>query len=100
LATRPVITQAPARIGYGASFTLGVADPAGVARISLTRLGSVTHAFDQNQRFVPITSFQAQGNALSVTAPSDRNIAPPGHYMLFVLNAQGVPSEARIVQLL
>jgi hypothetical protein len=100
LATRPVITQAPSRVGYGTSFTLGVADPAGVVRISLTRLGSVTHAFDQNQRFVPITSFQVQGNALSVTAPSDRNIAPPGHYMLFVLNAQGVPSEAKIVQLL
>jgi hypothetical protein len=100
LAPRPVITSVPSRIGYGASFTIGTSDPAAIARISLVRLGSVTHAFDQNQRFVPITAFQVQGSALSVTAPSDRNIAPPGHYMLFVLNAQGVPSEAKILQLL
>jgi hypothetical protein len=77
-----------------------VANPFGIARISLVRIASVTHAFNQNQRFVPITAFQVQGSGLSVTAPSDRNIAPPGHYMLFVLNVQGVPSEAKIVQLL
>jgi hypothetical protein len=100
LAARPVINSAPTRIGYGTNFTLGVANPFGIARISLVRIASVTHAFNQNQRFVPITAFQVQGSGLSVTAPSDRNIAPPGHYMLFVLNVQGVPSEAKIVQLL
>ena len=100
LAARPVINSAPTKLGYGTSFTLGVANPAAIARISLVRIASVTHAFNQNQRFVPITAFQVQGSGLSVTAPGDRNIAPPGHYMLFVLNAQGVPSEAKIVQLL
>ena len=98
-ATRPVITSAPTQIGYGASFTIGTGNPSAITRISLIRLPSVTHAFDQNQRFVPITSFSAQGGNLSATAPTDRNIAPPGHYMLFILNAQGVPSVAKIVQL-
>ena len=100
LAARPILTSAPTRIGYGAGFTLGVVNPAAITRISLVRISSVTHAFNQNQRFVPIAEFQVQGSGLSVTAPGDRNIAPPGHYMLFVLNAQGVPSEAKIVQLL
>ena len=97
---RPAITSAPSRIGYGAAFSIGTADPAAIARISLVRLSSVTHAFDQNQRFVPITTFSVQAGQLVATAPTSRNIAPPGHYMLFILNASGVPSEAKIVQLL
>ena len=36
---------------------------------------------------------------LNVTAPPNGNIAPPGYYMLFILNAAGVPSVARFVQL-
>ena len=43
-------------------------------------------------------SFQRQGNSLSINSPINRNIAPPGHYMLFILNNNGVPSEAAIVR--
>jgi hypothetical protein len=31
--------------------------------------------------------------------PPDRQTAPPGHYMLFVLNQANIPSVARIVHL-
>ncbi|MGH8763945.1 MAG: galactose oxidase-like domain-containing protein, partial [Nitrosospira sp.] len=31
------------------------------------------------------------------TAPANGNIAPPGSYMLFVVNNQNVPSEARFM---
>jgi hypothetical protein len=34
-----------------------------------------------------------------ITPPSDARLAPPGYYMLFVLDAAGVPSMARIVRL-
>ncbi|MEP6686987.1 MAG: galactose oxidase early set domain-containing protein [Gemmatimonadales bacterium] len=64
----------------------------------MIRLGSATHAFDQNQRLVPL-GFTATATGLSVTMPGNGNLAPPGHYMLFVLNGSGVPSVARIVQL-
>jgi hypothetical protein len=99
LATRPTITSAPTRVGYGATFTVATPDAADIARVSLLRLGSVTHAFDENQRFVPAT-FTASATGLTIDAPADRNLAPPGHYMLFVLDGDGVPSTARIVQLL
>ncbi len=36
---------------------------------------------------------------LEVVAPADANLAPPGHYMLFILNGAGVPAVAPIVQL-
>ena len=44
-------------------------------------------------------SFTAGSGLLNVTAPPNGNIAPPGYYMLFVLNTAGVPSVARFVKL-
>ena len=65
----------------------------------LVRAGAVTHAFDMEQRLVEL-SFKNVTGALHVTAPAKGNIAPPGYYMLFILNAEGVPSVAHFVQLL
>jgi hypothetical protein len=50
-----------------------------------------------NQRFNRLTFTQAAGG-LSVKVPASRNLVPPGHYMVFILNGNGVPSTARIVQ--
>jgi hypothetical protein len=35
---------------------------------------------------------------LFATAPTDSNLCPPGHYMLFILDRDSVPSVARIIQ--
>ncbi|WP_349260739.1 galactose oxidase-like domain-containing protein [Actinocrinis sp.] len=43
--------------------------------------------------------FSAAAGTLSVQTPANANLAPPGHYMLFILNTNGVPSVASIVQL-
>ena len=66
--------------------------------MNLVRLGSVTHAFDMNQRFLTL-SFTRGSGQLTVQMPNEPNSAPPGHYMLFILNEAGVPSIAKIVQL-
>lgn len=95
---RPSIASAPSLLQYGASFTVSTPDAASIAQVSLVRLGAVTHAFDQDQRFVPL-SFSAGSGALSVQAPSNGNVAPPGYYMLFVVNGSGVPSTAAFVRL-
>jgi hypothetical protein len=58
----------------------------------------VTHAFDQAQRLVPL-SFSETSGGLSVTLPASRNAAPPGPYLLFLVNADGVPSVGRIIRL-
>jgi hypothetical protein len=95
---RPTISSAPATVGYGQTFSVSTAEAASIAKVTWIRLGSVTHAFDQSQRFNSL-AFTRGGGSLSVTAPASGNLAPPGHYMLFVVDGNGVPSVARIVQI-
>ncbi len=95
---RPEISSAPATASYGQAITVGTAQAGTIAKVTLIRLGSVTHAFDQNERLVPL-AFSPGGGGLSVTMPANGNLAPPGHYMLFLVNGNGVPSVARLVQL-
>jgi hypothetical protein len=95
---RPSITAAPAEVTYGQKFTVVTPQSADIGSVSWVRLSSVTHSFDQNQR-INFLSFEAGGGKLSITAPPDANVCPPGHYMLFVLNKNGVPSRARIIQI-
>ena len=85
-------------VAHGGSFAVQTPDAARVAKVALIGLGSVTHAFNENQRYVPLT-FQASGGALTVQGPANRNVAPPGHYMLFLVDTNGVPSTAAMVRL-
>ena len=61
-------------------------------------MGAVTHAFDMDQR-ICFPSFQAGVGQLSIVMPASGNLAPPGPYMLFILNGNNVPSVAKIIQL-
>lgn len=96
--SRPAIGSAPSTVTYNANFTVGTPDATSIASAVLVRLGAVTHAFDQNQRYVPLTFQQATGG-LTVQSPGSANLAPPGYYMLFIVNSIGVPSVASIIQI-
>jgi hypothetical protein len=97
-ATRPTISSTSSNvIGYGGGFQVQTPDAASIANVVLMRNGAVTHAFDMDQRYVGL-SFTATAGVLNVTGPPNGNIAPPGYYMLFILNTAGVPSVATIVQ--
>lgn len=99
LATRPTISSVtPGLIGYGASFQVQTPDAANISSVVLMKDGSTTHAFDMDQRMVGL-SFTAGSGVLNVTAPPNGNTAPPGYYMLFLINNAGVPSVAKFVQL-
>ena len=98
LAPRPSISSAPGSIAWGAPFTVSTPDAGNISSVVLVRAGSVTHAFDMDQRLVSLSFTQGAGT-LTVTAPPNGNIAPPGYYMLFLLNSSGVPSVASFVQL-
>ena len=94
---RPTITGAtPASVNYGGALFVETPDGASITKVSFIRLGSATHAFDAGQRFVPLTFGQGTGG-LNVTLPAGATIAPPGPYMLFVVNGNGVPSVSRIM---
>jgi galactose oxidase len=103
-ASRPIVTYAPGSVGYGAKFTVWTQNVV-AAKVLWIRLSATTHSFNENQR-LNYLSFVVQpppaGSAstpLSVTAPANANVAPPGHYVLYVLNAAGVPSIGAIVQI-
>jgi hypothetical protein len=95
---RPVISSAPAKVSYGQTFFVQTANAASIAKVTWIRLPSVTHAFDMNQRINRLSFSQGAGG-LNVTAPSNPNLCPPGHYMLFILDGNGVPSVAKIIQI-
>ncbi|MGH7390338.1 MAG: galactose oxidase-like domain-containing protein [Candidatus Rokuibacteriota bacterium] len=97
-AARPTIGAVPTRVGYNASFAVSTPNAADVGEVVLVRPGSSTHAFDFEQRLVQM-AFTAGSGALTVTSPPDSNVAPPGYYMLFLIDRKGVPSVARFVQL-
>jgi hypothetical protein len=99
LATRPSITSVtPGVIGYGSSFQVQTPDAANIASVVIMKDGSVTHAFNMDQRLVGL-SFTAGSGVLNVTGPPNGNTAPPGYYMIFLINTSGVPSVAKFVQI-
>jgi PKD repeat protein len=94
---RPTIGSAPTSIPYSSTFQVTTPEAAEISKVSLIRLGSTTHAFDMGQRFQSLL-FQRGTGALTITGPTNPNVTPPGHYMLFVLNADSVPSVAKIIR--
>lgn len=97
LATRPTITSHSEVLSYGDITFIGTSGAGVQPKVSLVRLPSVTHGFNQDQRLIPLQPTVVSGG-LFVTIPGSANDLPPGPYMLFVLNSAGVPSFAEIVR--
>jgi hypothetical protein len=96
--SRPTITSAPASVSYGQTFSVATPNAAQITDVRWIRLGSVTHAFDASQRANTLT-FTVNGGNVEVRAPGEAKQAPPGHYLLFLLNRNGVPSVGKVVQI-
>ena len=82
-------------VSEGGQFTVSTPDAASITKVALVKLGAVTHSNNMDQRYVPLL-FAAGNGTLTVTAPTNVNIAPPGYYMLFIINSAGVPSVVPI----
>jgi Galactose oxidase-like, Early set domain/Carboxypeptidase regulatory-like domain len=96
---RPAIASAPTSAGYGQTVFIGSPDAASVSKVTLLRDASVTHTNNMSQGFSSL-SFTKTSTGLNVVMPANANLAPPGYYMLFILNSAGVPSVGSIIQLL
>ena len=95
---RPTITAvSQTTVGYGQKFTLTTAFGLQITDVRWIRLGSVTHAFDANQRANTL-KFSKTSTSVTVTAPANGKLAPPGHYLVFILNRNGVPSTGRVIK--
>jgi hypothetical protein len=103
LAVRPAVTGAPSAITWGKSFSLAVPNRSSLTRAALIRPAAVTHGFDQNQRYVPLSyGYADDPTRITVTGPASAGAAPPGHYLLFLTGSgdgPDVPSVARWVRI-
>lgn len=99
---RPTINAGPTWIDYDTAnhptWDVTTADGSTVSKVSLVRPSATTHSTDTEQRLVDLPFTTAAGK-VSVSVPTNRNLAPPGWYMLTVLDSQGRPSVAKWVSL-
>lgn len=96
--SRPVIDQPPTELHWDDTTIITVSGPT-VTAACLVRCGSATHSFNSDQRYVGLTIVSQQSGTITVRTPPNGFVAPPGYYLLFVLTAAGVPSEAPMVRL-
>ena len=100
---RADIPDHPEEVHYGETFKIALNTAAfgrQATKVVLMRPGSSTHARNFDQRLIELTMTKdpLAARRLIVTAPPNGNIAPPGYYLLFVLNANGVPSKGHIIK--
>jgi YVTN family beta-propeller protein len=95
-AVRPVITDAPTAVNYGSTVT--VTTDSDVTAFSMVRFGATTHTVNNDQRRLSLTFRKTGTNTYSIDIPSNPGWLLPGNWMLFAMNADGVPSVARTVR--
>jgi hypothetical protein len=98
VAARPNVLSAPSTLAYGQAFFVQTSDPASIARGTLIRLSSVTHAFNMGQLLYDLAFTAVAPSTLRGVAPASGNLAPPGPYLLFLINKSGVPSVGKIIR--
>jgi hypothetical protein len=96
---RPEIHAAPLTIHYGGNFTIDTPTPPDISEVVLLRSGSVTHGFNTSQRGIELVIAGTGPGTLDVQTPPNANLAPPGWYLLFILDSDRVPSEGRWIRL-
>lgn len=99
---RPAIQQAPTSVRYGNTLTMTISKPQGVPIkwVSLISPMATTHSLDTSQRVVDVPIASQSSTSLTTGAiTTNRNLAPPGYYMLFITDNNNVPSVARWIRL-
>jgi hypothetical protein len=96
---RPVISAAPEEWRYGQAVEVSSPQAGGIRWASLIRHGVTTHSFNTGQRLVDLPIAAQGGGKVRVTLTGEPNIAPPGWYMLFLVNNNGIPSVAHKVHI-
>jgi len=108
VSVRPTITSATAvdgpatQIAYGGQLVITTPDAANIRKVGLMRPGSMTHHTDSEQRYVALEFFPGPGvNQLTARVPDDPSVAPPGFYMLWIVDLNNRPCQrASFVRLL
>jgi hypothetical protein len=106
---RPTISGEPTfqRVNnepYSGTITIPTPDGTNISSVTLLRLGNATHHFDAEHRCIWLASSSVafvskSSSSVVVNAPINAYMAPPGYYMIHVVDANGIPSTAKIIQI-
>jgi hypothetical protein len=92
---RPKIKKTQREIQYGKSFEIETSD--NIKEICLIRPSVTTHCVNTEQRYVGLEFTKRDGNVIQASTPINKNLAPPGYYMLFIVDDNDIPSIAHFV---
>jgi hypothetical protein len=99
-ATRPTISGDLAISGgYGGSITINTPDAADITSVSLVKISSITHFYTSDQRLIWLQIQSKDSNSVTVAAPVNSNLAPPGYYLIHVLDSSSVPSIGKFIRI-
>jgi hypothetical protein len=96
---QPTVTSVPSTIAYGAAFDVHTPDSARIASVALLRPIATTHHTDAGQRYIKLPITGRTSNRVSTALPAMHTIAPPGYYLLFIVDSNGVPSVGQFVHI-
>lgn len=96
---RPVIESAPATLAYGSSCCVDFSSTTTNNKVVLLRPAAQTHGVNTESRYVLLDDISCGPGHKQITGPANPSLAPPGYYMMFVVDDNGVPSEAAWVQM-
>jgi hypothetical protein len=101
VANRIQIQLAPIILSYGEAFDVTIDQPAAnVQRVALIRNGTATHSTNNDQRYIGLSIASTSLHVLTLAAPPNGNVAPPGYYMLWVIDNAGNPCQlAKFIRL-
>jgi len=95
-AARPTILSAPATTPATGPFAVTTEGP--VRNFAIVRLGAVTHSVNNDQRRLAVGAATTDGVTYQIRLPRTSALLK-GDWMLFAMNARGVPSVAKIVRI-
>lgn len=96
---RPEIISAPEEISYDESFEVNTQNSTNIVKTTIIRCSSITHNNNMDQRCVNLKKDNLSNNSLKIQSPKNSTWAPPGYYMLFVIDGEGIPSVGKIFKL-
>lgn len=95
-----IVPPMPTHVRWGDIFKIGFESSRVITSAAMIRAGSVTHAFNSDQRYVGLVIEElGLDGKLTLRAPPKSTIAPPGYYLLFIIDKNGVPSTGTFVRL-
>jgi hypothetical protein len=98
--SRPSIADSPASVepeeAFVVDFTVG--NGRAFSHAAMISLSAVTHSVNMTQRYLILDNDTPSGGEVTLDAPPAA-YAPPGPYMLVVIDDEGIPSEAEVIYL-